>query len=165
MRLKIDITSLHCLAYRGHKFNRNSSGISSPTHFLEYPTFSHSSGPPSLALNLLFRPRLPQKFLQIPQQRFCPLNSRKMSPYIMFPPPHQRPGCLHPTPRHRHNLVREPGEAKRLLDHPVRVFMRAYHAGDEELAVGVEGCGEAVCKPIEGDGFEDRVHTWSCAGI
>jgi hypothetical protein len=43
--------------------------------------------------------------------------------------------------------------------------MRAYHAGDEELAVGVEGCGEAVCKPIEGDGFEDRVHTWSCAGI
>jgi hypothetical protein len=50
MRLKIDITSLHCLAYRGHKFNRNSSGISSPTHLLEYPTFSHSSGPlPSLS--------------------------------------------------------------------------------------------------------------------
>lgn len=43
--------------------------------------------------------------------------------------------------------------------------MRANHAGDEELAVGVEGRVEAVCEPIEGDGFEDCVHTWSCAGI
>ena len=72
---------------------------------------------------------------------------------MMLPMKDQVPRRSDPAPWRRRNLHREVRVAKGFgrVDFPVRILVRADHAGGKELPVWVDGCRECSRKPVQRD--------------
>jgi hypothetical protein len=96
---------------------------------------------------------------------FVTKKIRIRSYLVMLPMKHQVSRGGDPRARNRCQLLRKPREPHRLVDIPLRVLMRARHSGGEEVAVGIDGGGEAGGEPVEGDGLQDVVEGGAGAGV